>query len=350
LGRVSFEITMNARDVSADSPGWKRVVFSCEGDQFTVRDIIQAARWRGELEAFTSELRVSLACVERAAELELEPDQEQVQRLSEEFRYERDLLTTEETERWLERHDVNEEDFNDFFLRRYWRVNLTEADFPEPKAKADHNEEFAELLRVELMLSGEFERLERELTSRVAALHSEGQKRESKADLEARGALGEWWSRAEAAYRDVCGRVLTLESRARMLAAMRILLTRVVVESVVLKSETAAREAALCLRDRELTMEDLSKECGCDCARVEIFLGDCEEEQQRRFLCAAPGEILEPQPCEGGMAVSRLVNKIEPGIADEAIRLKIDARLLGAHLSELASKVITRAQPVQGMA
>lgn len=332
---------MNSPDVTADSPGWMRVLFSCQGDQFTVKDVIEAARWRGDLDKACRELSTAIGCEARAAQLKLEPNEVEIQRLSEEFRYQRDLLTTEETERWLIAHDVTEEEFSDYFLRSYWRRNLPEADRVELDEAAIGGEGFAELLRVELMLSGEFEPLERELSCRAAALHSEGRSKESKAELQAKGVFGEWCSRAEAAYRDVCGRVLTEDSRTRMLAAMRILLTRVVVESVVLKSSAAAREATLCLRNQEMTMDELSQEAGSACARVEIFLGDCDEEYQRRLLCAAPGEVLE-QASDDGVVVSRLLDKTEPKIGDEVIRAKVDGRLLDAYLAELASKVITR--------
>jgi len=77
-----------------------RVVL-CRGNcEFTVEDVLAAGWFLGELES---------PCVNRsrprparsANELELEPEEETLTSMSEEFRYERELLTVEEIERWL---------------------------------------------------------------------------------------------------------------------------------------------------------------------------------------------------------------------------------------------------------
>lgn len=78
---------------------------------------------RGELEQSWTQLPVIVESEKRAAELE-EPDDAELQTMSEKFRYERDLITEEETESWLDQHGLSAEEFSDYFLRHYWRDTL----------------------------------------------------------------------------------------------------------------------------------------------------------------------------------------------------------------------------------
>jgi len=65
----------------------------------------------------------------------------------------------------------------------------------------------------------------------------------------------------EVRYRQVCDTLLTDEARARALVAQRLLLTRVKIEMLTLRSRDAAQEAVLCLKEKLLSKEELAKEC-----------------------------------------------------------------------------------------
>jgi hypothetical protein len=147
--------------------------------------------------------------------------------------------------------------------------------------------------------------------------------------------------RMESAYRRVCARVTTDELRARMAATMRIPLTRLEIETIILASNDAAREAVLCFREGETTVQDLAQECGATFEQREVFLGECDEAVQRALLCASIGEILEPRQCESGFAVCRLLSKVEPIPEDAQVRARLDQRLLESHFEALASKQIS---------
>ena len=66
-----------------------------------MEDVLAAGWFLGELESPWRELLKACACEERANELELEAEEETLTSMSEDFRYERELLTVEEIERWL---------------------------------------------------------------------------------------------------------------------------------------------------------------------------------------------------------------------------------------------------------
>src|SRR5438132_8582526 len=118
---------MNASFAEQSRPADSRVVL-CRGNcGFTVEDVLAAGWFLGELESPWHELVNASACEERANQLELEAEEETLTSISEEFRYERELLTVEEIERWLEARDLTEDDFNAHLVRRYWRENPPES-------------------------------------------------------------------------------------------------------------------------------------------------------------------------------------------------------------------------------
>src|SRR6266404_2779533 len=84
----------------------QRLVFACGGTDFTVKDVLDGAWIRGELQDSWEQFLLGTACEERAVALGVETDDDLLQSMSEEFRYQRELLTAEETERWLAARDL----------------------------------------------------------------------------------------------------------------------------------------------------------------------------------------------------------------------------------------------------
>lgn len=351
-----------------------RVVLSCDQNDVTVKDVLDAAWFRGDLQVDWEQLLYARAREQRADELELDAEDETLQSMSEEFRYERDLLTAEETERWLAVHDVSEEDFTNYFLRHYWgkhlnrEVELQKTDF------AAATPEFRELLRVDLVLSGRFGRHVRDLSWRLAAKHGAvGQtpgeaerleqarffERTSYAETELTDALvglsrdPQWFSdcvQMEAAYRCACDQLLTDEQRARLLAALRLPLIRIEVETMRVQSPDAANEAVLCLREDQSSMSELARECDSTCERRRVFLGDCSQDMQQALLSASPGEILALQREKEVFVVCRLLSKTEPNFRDDDVIDHLDSRLLQTHFAERTRERVRFAKGWEQMA
>ena len=74
------------------------IVCACGTHEYTARDAIDAAIFRGELEEKWQTFLRHVAAEERADELELELDESAISAAAEEFRYRHDLITAEETE------------------------------------------------------------------------------------------------------------------------------------------------------------------------------------------------------------------------------------------------------------
>jgi hypothetical protein len=334
----------------------ERLVFACDNCEYSLGDIIDSAWLAGELEESWYALLQGLACEEVAVERGLQLDSAWLQTASEEFRYERDLLTVEETERWLEARQVSTQQFNDYFLRRYWRENLEDPSDPDEVSYAAAGPKLHELLRLEVILSGKFEKLARFMARRVLAaremqidpelLEAERalvleriglENAELEQALALRGRDGEWLKKSlshQAAYRLVRQSLLTHEKLAKGLTQMRLQLTEIEFESLVFPAEPAAQEAALCLRENEVSISEIALESGQEAEKRTLFLDDCPEDVQRRLLCAVPGDVFGPDAIEEGFAVYRVLKKTDPSLESEEVRARLEVRLLESHFSE----------------
>jgi len=106
LGRARF---LPHESAVALGPAWEQPAFTVKDRTFSVREVIEAAHFRGGLDAWWHKAA-------RIVESELTVDTEAVQVRADEFRTARDLITAEETERWLAVRGLTMEEFGDYCL------------------------------------------------------------------------------------------------------------------------------------------------------------------------------------------------------------------------------------------
>ncbi|MEO8350414.1 MAG: hypothetical protein ABI680_01710 [Chthoniobacteraceae bacterium] len=336
----------------------ERTVFATERATVTIAGIINAAHFRGALEPGWKRV---LALSELAEEVD-DADEGELQALSEQFRVDRDLITAEETERWLDERGLTLDDFGEFFRRH--RPNGAPA-APAEEMELDYtsaSDDLRERLRIELLLSGEFDQIATQHAWRMAAI--EGVESSSAAEaIEAErirfyersrvipatlndwlGPLGcdrKWFDEMvnlEAVFRRQSDELLSLESRQQMLQSLRVPLTRFELEEVELESRDAAREALLCASEDGLPLAEIAEEGRYPYRRLEIVCEDLPEELQQKFLCAATDEILDPIERGDGFQLCRLLRKNEPTLADDEVGARVEKHLLERHFSELVAR------------
>src|SRR6187551_2912720 len=145
------------------------VVCACGTQEYTARDAVDAAIFRGELEEKWQAFLRHVAAAERADELELELDESAISAAAEEFRYRHDLITAQETEAWLANRGLTFEDFSDYFARQYCVGAVDEGLSPERIEYTYAAPELRHLFIAELILSGALEDMTVKLMWRLAA-------------------------------------------------------------------------------------------------------------------------------------------------------------------------------------
>jgi hypothetical protein len=341
------------------------IVCACGNQEFSARDAIDAALFRGELDSKWKEF---LRCVEsekRADELDLDLDDNAIATAAEAFRYEHDLITAEETEAWLATRGITLDDFTDYFTRRYWDGALNEKIAPEQIEYITATSELRQVFVAELILCGELDRMTTELMWRLAVRCAEKEVDSETLAAEERSFLDrnkiepaqlsnwlerlgrdlEWFNEMvamEAMYRRRCDALLVPQARQRELVMLRLPLTRFETEVIGLESHDAAQEALFCVREDGMSMEEVAIEGRYPYRRVDFLFEDIPSDAQQRFLSVSAGDVLEPVARGDGFELCRIIEKIEPKPDDPSIKVHIDQRLLSRHFSDLASKYTQR--------
>jgi hypothetical protein len=339
---------------------WNVPVFVAGGKTVAVGHIVAAAHSRGELLEPWNAFLALVESEKRAAgsddDEEAEADEEELQSLSEQFRYDRDLITAEDTERWLADRGLTLDDFNAHFLRHYWASTLDEPAEPEPVDYFSASDAVWDLLAAELMLSGEFDRMAERLSWRFAAALAPGGDPIASPESEAHddgGRLEAWLARLgcdrqwladlrvmEAAYRRRCEQLLTESEVRRALASMRLPLMRVDLETVDVDSIEAVRELAMCVREDGMSMAEVASDARYPYERTEVVLEDLPADVQQKVLSAAPGDVLPPLPHEDGFYLHRLVARSDPDLADNEIRERVERQILARHFGALTTTCV----------
>src|SRR5213076_2115985 len=155
--------------------GFDLIVCACGEQEYTARDAIDAAIFRGELVVKWKEFLDEVEAEKRADELDLDLDESTISSAAEAFRYEHDLITAEETEAWLANRALSFDDFSDYFTRDYYASTLHEDIVPDEIEYNSTSPELRQLFVAELILSGELDEMTKELMWRLAAFCAEGE-------------------------------------------------------------------------------------------------------------------------------------------------------------------------------
>ena len=341
------------------------ILCACGEREYKTRDIVDAALWRGDLEAAWDRFLMRLQAEKRADELELDFDDDVLDAAAEAFRYERDLITAEETEQWLAARSLNLDDFSDYFARQYWGTKL-ESEIEVPKTPyVTTPEDLRQLFAAELILSGELDWLTTQLMWRLAAARAETEPDAEKTSavekefLERhqidRAKLTNWLSglgrdaawfgemvAMEAAYQRRCHSALLPTAYKHELSSLRLPLTRFETEVIELESRDAAREATFCVTEDGMSMEEVAAEGRYPYRQVNFLLEDLPPELQQMFTSVSAGELVDPMPRGDGFELCRVMRKIEPDAEDEAVKQRVEQRLLHRHFGDLSSKHVER--------
>ncbi len=337
------------------------IVCACGAQEYTARDAIAAAIFRGEFEEKWQTFLHHVAAEGRADELELELDESAISAAAEEFRYRHDLITAEETEAWLANRGLTFDDFSDYFARQYCVGAVDEGFSPEQIGYTSAGPELRELFVAELILSEALEDMIIKLMWRLAArcagneptpdaIAAEERKflhriRIEPAQLanwlEELGRDSQWLNEMlaiEAAYGTHCDRLLVSEARQRELMALRLHLTRFEIEVIELESHDAAMEALFCVREDGMSMEEVATEGRYPYRRAEFLLEDLPADGQAKYLRVSPRDVLEPIPHGDGFELCRIIKKVEPRLEDPTVKSRVDQRLLDRYFSQLTTK------------
>ena len=336
-----------------------RVIFSRGEREFTAKEVVDCAVLRGEIDPLWDEFVRIGECDRLASDQGLEPDESAVDAAAIAFRYQHDLITAEETERWLENRGVSLGEFGEYFARKYWGRSYSGATQVPTSTYQTAAAEEKDLFLVDLILSGSLDQMAERLSYRIAAQadenSEEGAKEERGRFLTARritdlaawlaefGRDEEWLNEmftAEASYRRRVAHILTEQALQKELGPLRLNLTRFELETVEVDSKDAGAEVAACVRNDGMEMSEIAEESRYPFHSSEVLLEDVPSEQQQKFLSVKAGTLFDPIPRGDGFEVWRVKTRTEPSLQDATVRARLEKRIIDRCFNELLSKYI----------
>jgi hypothetical protein len=340
-----------------------RVIFSRGERGFTAKEVVDCAVVRGEIDSLWNDFLRVAECNRLANERALELDDSALDSAAIAFRYKHDLITAEETERWLEDRGVSLTEFSEYFARQYWGRSYSGRVDPPKSSYETASPEVKDLFLVDLILSGSLDRMADRLSYRVAAQADEagdnnasvGEERlrflaAAKIDqadladwLAQLGRDQEWLDEtlaAEAVYERRVSQILTEQALQKELGPMQLNLTRFQLETVEVDSRDAAAEVVACVRNDGMEMSEVAEESRYPFHRGEVLLEDIPSEQQQRFLSVKAGTLFDPIPRGDAFEVWRVKTRTEPSLQDPVIRARLESRIIDRCFNELRSKHI----------
>ena len=306
-----------------------RPVFTVDGEVFHWGDVVRHAQARGRWDELQAEARQGLACESHFDTIEEDGAEEAIDEAAAEFRYERELITAEEMETWLEARGLTPEawmgSIRRAVLRQLWADDLDDIVAEHPASE----EELDEALRIDLLCSGTRRILAEELAVEAAAAAAApgDDPPRSPADRDA----------LLACLRQRAGRfrqaVTAPETLAREVSSNQMEWIRVDCQAIEFAEDTHAREAALCLTEDGLDFADVAGEADVPIEEVIFYLDQLDPEVRSRFLGATVGDVIGPVSVDEAFTVYHVMAKVLPSIDDPDIVRRAEDRVLARALA-----------------
>jgi len=347
-----------------------RGVFEVRGRVYTLGHVFCAAEFGGWAGKFWTDLHDALACAAYAMDEGFEVDTAELQSSADQFRYQRRLVTAEETELWLSERDLSEDDLIGYLERRYWHGRFSQHVRGMQESYAPTAQSTADALWSEVIFSDCLGPLTSPLAWRVVAGMAEeagglpSAPNELAAFFERAGCgpegLEGWLGRArctmewfhellilETRYLRACDHALSPERCAAALDARRLDLIRIRFQTARFPTESRAREAHLCIaEDGEEYMEAVRR-AGVHAETQVLLLEDAPESLRRHLLSAAQGEVVMVAEPENGPVIIRIIEKTPPKIADPEVRTRLGPALILQYFEPLVEANVHWSVPLE---
>jgi hypothetical protein len=308
----------------------ERPVFEVADRGYRWRDVVDAARARGDWQRIEQRAREGMACARQADASGDRLGRREVEDAADRWRYARNLLAADETEQWLARWGLEVEDWLEYvrrsLLRDRWSTRLPSIAAGRPVS----DEDVQTAVWAEAVCSGELERLA-ETLAELIAVHAR-----VSGDAPAAGAAAE----IEASQDSLRAEVLTGEAVERELARHHLEWTRVDCCCLLVPDEGVAREAAMCVREDARDLRDVASDAGLAVQGRSFHLDGSEPIIGDHLLGARPGDLVGPLALDEGFLVCLVLDRVPPSMAAPLVRRRAEARVVRAAVEkEVASRV-----------
>ena len=324
-------------------------VFSAGGFTFYWEDVILAGAAWGSWALLERDLRSGRALLARAAAENSLPSRAELDAAITSFRYERNLISAQETRDWLARWNLAPGDWFNYLRRQLVQARIIGGSDPDDDGSLSTP---SRQLYVDAVCSGTLERLARNLAIRAACLAVDRQVSPTQLDaantdplswtdddvvLQMGCRLGVPPSRGrerlsllaqvERSYDRFRARSRDGQALAREVASHALEWTRIACEIVTFDDQTAAREALLCLRADGRTLREVASAANRPATSECIYLDESSGIADQ-LLGARRGDVIGPVAAHGRFVVIEVHERVPVSCGDPDIIRRAESSIL----------------------
>jgi hypothetical protein len=344
---------------------WGESAFLVGEREYQRVDAALSAMARGEWSHFERRLAEGLACVAHAAGNGIRLSAAELEQAATSFRYDRDLISAEETNRWLDAADLSVDDWMAYLSRTLLRERLQNAVEDILESHLPASGQLAAAALAEGICSRDFDGFEKAFAARAAIAaasdHASASALES-STLDARvtdlaHTFAHWLSdRPIDDTRARLQHVLWIERRfdefvadvaaraplAELVARHRLEWHLIELDTLAFPGEDAAREAMLCVTIDRMSLHDVAALSRRAAERRRLFREDIDADLGDRLLAIEPGAVLGPTAVNGHFEVTALVRRTPPSLDEPRVVERARRAVVEAAIERAARDGVTR--------
>lgn len=344
------------------------LLFTIRTEQFCGKDVVLAAKFWGDWSELEQEVREQLSCVKKMEETQDFPADEELEFAANEFRYARELLTVEETEKWFRDHGVSPEMWAEH-IERALLVRKWSRDLPEILSRFPIElSETYDIIELEAVCSGKFQRLSHHLAGRAAlyekrmqpgfSVLADAHPDEFSALMERlpfeSASIGlplldrdDWekklerFARYELCFQQYRKHFITPEIIQNQIRLHALDWIHLNIHSVSFPAIEMAREAALCVREDGAPLVEIARDAKQPFIENRVYLDQLEPELKNHFLGAQKSDLIGPLNLNDKFVLHFVQDKKIPSIEDIAICKLAEENYLNGILEQEINNSVT---------
>lgn len=304
-------------------------MFTINETAFGWEEIAAAAQSWGEWTRLTERTRQVLACLALAAETGQLPGGKEVREAATAFRYSHNLISAEDTQSRLNRWEMTFEDLTNYLrgqlMAERWANRLDEIVAAHPVS----DEAIAAVIRKHAICADLFGQWAQELAGRSAIAAASG------CLDSATSSPRELVARIEAEFQQVKQQAVTPQRLQTKIADHRLDWVRFDCRYLWFAEERIAREAAWCVTEDGLTLDEVAADARSEVRQWSFYLDEMDADVRPYFLAARQGDLLGPLKFRQAFPLFSLAEKKMPAPDDPMIRQRAEKAIV-ANLMEQA--------------
>lgn len=288
-------------------------LFTIENREFGWDEIAVAAQVWGEWQVLFESVRHSLACLRLAAQIGQLPSTAEMREAAKAFRYERNLISGDETQIWLQRWGMSVEEWmtclRGQLLRKRWASRVNEIKATTPIVDAD----VAEVIKRYAVCAGKVDDWTQKLAGRAAlAARSSGLISSARSPRDLIDRIENEFARQQTE---------TISSKLieNKIFDHRLDWIHYECRYLWLADERVAREAAWCVSEDGFTLDEAANAAHGEVRQWNFYADEIDASVRPYFVAARKGDLLGPLRFALGYPLFSVLQKRMPDASDPEI-------------------------------